>query len=99
MDAHTETATVEAPEAEVSNPVDSIPEESSTNDVSFLDAIDQAFDSIGKPTEETQESVAEEPAKAEEEVVEAVTEEPKVEEAKEEPKEENLKRRQILLRA
>ena len=88
MDAHTETATVEAPEAEVSNPVDSIPEESSTNDVSFLDAIDQAFDSIGKPTEETQEPVAEEPAKAEEEVAEAVTEEPKVEEAKEEPKEE-----------
>ena len=88
MDAHTETATVEAPEAEVSNPVDSIPEESSATDVSFLDAIDQAFDSIGKPTEEAQEPVAEEPAKAEEEVAEAVTEEPKVEEAKEEPKEE-----------
>tara|TARA_R100001510_G_C7656636_1_gene216882 strand:- start:8163 stop:9374 length:1212 start_codon:yes stop_codon:yes gene_type:complete len=88
MDAHTETATVEAPEAEVSNPVDSIPEESSATDVSFLDAIDQAFDSIGKPTEEAQEPVAEEPAKTEEEVAEAVTEEPKVEEAKEEPKEE-----------
>ncbi len=88
MDAHTETATVEAPEAEVSNPVDSIPEESSSTDVSFLDAIDQAFDSIGKPTEEAQEPVAEEPAKTEEEVAEAVTEEPKVEEAKEEPKEE-----------
>ena len=86
MDAHTETATVEAPEAEVSNPVDSIPEESSTNDVSFLDAIDQAFDSIGKPTEETQEPVAEEPAKAEEEVGSSY-QEPKVEEAKEEPKE------------
>ena len=88
MDAHTETATVEAPEAEVSNPVDSIPEESSATDVSFLDAIDQAFDSIGKPTEQAQEPVAEEPAKTEEEVAEAVTEEPKVEEAKEEPKEE-----------
>ena len=89
MDAHTETATVEAPEAEVSNPVDSIPEESSTNDVSFLDAIDQAFDNIGKPTEETQESVAEEPAKAEEEVAEAVTEEQKLKRLK-----KNLKKSQ-----
>ena len=53
MDAHSETATVEAPVAEQpANALDSLPEQSSDSNVSFMDAIDKAFNPQPEPTPE-----------------------------------------------
>lgn len=85
MDAHTDTATVETPEAVEAQPtdaVDSLPQESTQD--SFLDALDAALDNITESpldnieVEETKEEPKEEP-KAE------VQEEVKKETASEEP--------------
>ena len=88
MDAHTDTATVEAPVAEVTSAVESLPsEESVESSQSFMDAIDQAL-SPQAVTPQAEEPVAEEaPQEPVEEPKEEAKEEP-VEEAKEEPTEE-----------
>jgi hypothetical protein len=79
MDAHTDTAAVEAPVAEVTSAIESLPsEESVESSQSFMEAIDQAL----SPQAVT--PVAEE---APQEPVEEPKEEP-VEEVKEEPTEE-----------
>lgn len=98
MDAHSDTATVEAPAAET--PIEALPDEQPVMaDISFLDAIDQALSnkSAGEftpPTMEekeaapTPEEPVEEPKEeAKEEPAEEVKEEP-AEEAKEEPAED-----------
>ena len=88
MDAHTDTAAVEAPVAEVTSAVESLPsEESVESSQSFMDAIDQAL-SPQAVTPQAEEPVAEEaPQEPVEEPKEEAKEEP-VEEAKEEPTEE-----------
>jgi len=74
MDAHTDTATLEAPaaEAEATDPVSELPQETSQD--SFIDALDQALSNI---TESPLDGVhVEEPAEAKtEESTEAKTEE------------------------
>ena len=86
MDAHTDTATLEAPaaEAEATDPVSELPQETSQD--SFIDALDKALSNI---TESPLDGVqVEEPAEAKtEEATEAKTEEAteaKTEEATEE---------------
>ena len=84
MDAHSDTATVEAPAAET--PIEALPDEQPVMaDISFLDAIDQALSnkSAGEFTPPTMEEREEATPTPEEPV-----EEPK-EEAKEEPAEED----------
>ena len=84
MDAHTDTAAVEAPVAEVTSAVESLPsEESVESSQSFMEAIDQAL-SPQAVTPQAEEPVAEE---APQEPVEEPKEEP-VEEPKEESTEE-----------
>jgi hypothetical protein len=89
MDAHTDTAAVEAPVAEVTSAIESLPsEESVESSQSFMEAIDQAL-SPQAVTPQAEEPVAEEPVaeEAPQEPVEEPKEEP-VEEVKEEPTEE-----------
>ena len=63
MDAHSETATVEAPVAEQpTNALESLPEQSTESNVSFIDAIENAFNPKPEPTPEP---VSEEPSKQE----------------------------------
>jgi len=63
MDAHSETATVEAPVAEQpTDALESLPEQSSESNVSFMDAIENAFNPKPEPTPEP---VSEEPPKQE----------------------------------
>ena len=95
MDAHSDTATVEAPAAET--PIEALPDEQPVMaDISFLDAIDQALSnkSAGEftpPTMEEREEATPTPEEPAEEPKEEPAEEPKeepAEEAKEEPAEE-----------
>ena len=82
MDAHTDTATLEAPaaEAEATDPVSELPQETSQD--SFIDALDQALSNI---TESPLDAVqVEEPVEAKaEEPAEAKAEEPTEEKAEE----------------
>jgi hypothetical protein len=86
MESHTDTATVEAPEAESTEAVESLPQESTQD--SFLDALDSALSNI---TDSPLENVEVEEPKEEELKPETEdTEEPPLadkEETKEEPKE------------
>lgn len=86
MESHTDTATVEAPEAESTEAVESLPQESTQD--SFLDALDAALSNI---TDSPLENVEVEEPKEEELKPETEdTEEPPLadkEETKEEPKE------------
>lgn len=86
MESHTDTATVEAPEAESTESVESLPQESTQD--SFLDALDSALSNI---TDSPLENVEVEEPKEEELKPETEdTEEPPLadkEETKEEPKE------------
>lgn len=87
MDAHSDTATVEAPAAET--PIEALPDEQPVMaDISFLDAIDQALSnkSAGEFTPPTMEE-REEATPTPEEPAEEPKEEP-AEEPKEEPAEE-----------
>ena len=86
MDAHTDTATIEAPaaEAEATDPVSELPQETSQD--SFIDALDQALSNITESpldavqVEEPVEAKAEEPAEAK---AEEKTAEPAEEKAEE----------------
>ena len=80
MDAHTDTATLEAPaaEAEATDPVSELPQETSQD--SFIDALDQALSNITEsPLDAVQvEEPVEEKAEATEEKAEATEEKEKL---------------------
>ena len=94
MDAHTDTATLEAPATETSEAVENLPQETSQD--SFLDALDSALsnitesplDNIEVPVEETKEEPAEDTKTETTEETPLADKEKSTEEATEEATEE-----------